>query len=114
MYKVPAGFVKGSIEISSLTNPSMSPITRTIAFPTHVPELDVRLGLPNLANTSHLTTDSWTFTCKARVNGKSTSAVILTKSTDPEVCITPHGEYDNEFVTYQGGRSEDFLTQLFN
>jgi hypothetical protein len=114
MYKLPAGFVKGSIEISSLTNPSMPPITRTIAFPAHVPEVDVGLSLPNLANTSHLTTDSWTFKCKAQVNGKSTSAVILNKYNDPEVCITPHGEYDNEFVTYQGGRNVDELTQFFN
>ena len=113
MYKIPPGFVKGSVEISSLTNPAMPTITRTIAFPAHIPEVDVGLSLPNLANTSHLATDSWTFTCKARVHGKSTIAVILDKS-DPEVCITPHGEYDNEFVTYQGGRMDDTLTQFFN
>ena len=111
MYKMPPGFVKGSVEISSLTNPAMPPITRTIAFPAHIPEVDVGLSLPNLANTSHLATDSWIFTCKARVNGKSTSAVIIPQ--DAEVCITPHGEYDDEFVTYQGGQAE-WYTQYFN
>ena len=89
----------------------MPPITRTIAFPAHIPEVDVGLSLPNLDNTSHLATDSWIFTCKARVNGKSTSAVIL--SNDAEVCITPHGENDDEFVTYHGGQLTE-LTQYFN
>ena len=100
IYYLPDGFVKASVEISNLANPAQS-ISRTVALPAHIPEVDATLSLPDQDKTKHLATDTWTTTCQARVNGKST-AVFHLRSSGPQVCITPDDITDDEFVVYGG------------
>lgn len=96
-YVLPPGFIKASVEISSLTEPSQT-ILRNVALPAYLPEVDVMLSLPNVANTSHLQTDTWEMWCSARVEGQSSA--IRDVERDGEVCITPHDERDDEFILY--------------
>jgi hypothetical protein len=96
-YVLPPGFIKASVEISSLANPEQT-ILRNVSLPAHLPEVDVMLSLPNVANTSHLKTDTWEMWCNARVEGQSSA--IRDVERDGEVCITPHNERDDEFILY--------------
>jgi hypothetical protein len=96
-YVLPPGFIKASVEISSLANPAQT-ILRNVSLPAHLPEVDVMLSLPNVANTSHLKTDTWEILCNARVEGQSSA--IRDVERDGEVCITPHDERDDEFILY--------------
>ena len=96
-YVLPPGFIKASVEISSLAHPAQT-ILRNVALPAHLPEVDVTLSLPDIANTSHLKTDTWEMWCDASVEGQSSA--IREVERDGEVCITPHDERDDEFILY--------------
>ena len=100
LYSLPSGFVTASVEITSLANPAQ-PVTRTVALPAYLPEVDVSLSLPHLANTNHLASDWWDVSCDALVNGQSVD--VRNVRNEDTICITPHDDSDDEFVVY-GGR----------
>ena len=99
LYSMPSGFVTASVEMSSLSNPEQS-VSRTVALPAHLPEVDVSLSLPNVDHTNHLASDSWTITCNALVDGQSVG--VRTAVGDETVCITPDDDNDGEFVLHGG------------
>jgi len=101
LYHVPQGFVTASVKISSLANPALS-VSRTIVFPARLPEVDAMLSFQDLYNTSHLGTDTWSFTCQATVNGRSTLSLEL--SGQEKICLVPHDVYNDDFVAH-GGRA---------
>ena len=91
-----------SVEITSLANPAQ-PVSRTVALPAHLPEVDVTLSLPRHANTSHVASDRWDVSCDALVNGQSVYSSSLYSNED-KICITPQ-DNDDEFVVYTNAQS---------
>ena len=89
-----------SVEITSSANPAQT-VSRTVALPAHLPEVDVTLSLPRHANTSHVASDRWDVSCDALVNGQSMHS-RLAIGQDDTICITPHDDNDDEFVVYGG------------
>jgi len=100
LYSLPPGFVTASVEITSSANPAQT-VSRTVALPAHLPEVDVTLSLPHHANTNHVASDRWDVSCDALVNGQSMHS-RLAIGQDDTICITPHDDNDDEFVVYGG------------